>query len=84
MTDTIKHTPDWHCGVCEFDRVIEARDKALRSMDWAKNWMPGAACDEIRLIAMHKARIEVTSMPEGLKIESKKWLTDRGYKLFFY
>ena len=73
-------------GQQEFNKFITERDKALRSldMDYARKMMPGATTDEIRLIAMHKARIEVTGLPEGLKIESKRWLTARGYTLFFY
>ena len=34
---------------------------------------------DVALIALHKARAVVTSVPENLRLESKKWLTDRGF-----
>jgi len=70
----------------ELDKFKAERDAGLKALDmnYATKMMPGATVDEVRLIAMHKARIEVTSMPEALKSESKQWLISRGYTLFFY
>ncbi len=59
---------------------IVERNRALRTLDmrYARQAMPGAASDEVRLIAMHKARYEATGIPKRLRQASRAWLEARG------
>lgn len=61
---------------------LRQRDDALRTldMDFARKLMPGASSDEVRLMALHKARYETTSMEPALRHASRAWLAERGYK----
>ena len=63
----------------------ELRNQALRTLDmeYARKTMPAASSDEVRLMAMHKARYEVTSMEPDLRHASRVWLQDRGYARFY-
>jgi len=38
------------------------------------------ANEEVFLAGLHKARIEITTMPESAKEESRKWLTAHGFR----
>jgi len=57
------------------------RNSALINLDmeFARKMMPGADNDHVRLIAMHKARYEVISINDDLRLESGNWLRKRGY-----
>ena len=59
----------------------EQRNVALTNLDvaWARDYMPGASSDEVRLIAMHKARYECTGLTDDLRHASREWLQQRGY-----
>jgi hypothetical protein len=61
--------------------VLAERNKALSNLDmeWARRNMQGASSDHVRLLAMHKARYECTSIAAELRHLSAKWLRDRGY-----
>lgn len=65
----------------EFETLMRERDHALASLDmtYARRAMPDASSDEVRLIAMHKARYETTNMPRELRHASGEWLRVRGY-----
>ena len=54
------------------------RDKALREldMDYAREMLPHASNDEVRLLALHKARYECTSIEDHFRLESKAWLRE--------
>lgn len=56
------------------------RDAALRTLDldWARRMAPGAASDEVRLVAMHKARACCAQIPRELRLASVEWLRERG------
>ena len=57
--------------------VVE-RNMALAELDmnWARRMMPGASSDFVRLLAMHKARYEITTMPAELRHESGRFLRE--------
>lgn len=64
----------------EFDAFIVERNAALAAldMDYARRMMPDATDDYVRLLVMHKARYETTTMPRELRHESAEWLRSRG------
>jgi hypothetical protein len=66
----------------ELARYISERNCALLNldMDWARKNMPAASSDEVRLIAMHKARYDCTGIEDSERHASRKWLQERGYK----
>ena len=49
-------------------------------MDWAREQMPNASSDKVRLCAMHKARYECTALDRDVRIASYKYLKLRHYK----
>lgn len=65
---------------------IAARNKALEELDitWARIVLESQGQstkdkdDEFLLVTLHKARYEVASMPMSLRLESMKWLQERG------
>lgn len=61
-----------------------ARNAALRILDmnYARELMPQASSDEVRLIAMHKARYSCTDIEPELRHASGAWLRERGYGAF--
>jgi hypothetical protein len=61
---------------------VKERDAALSKLDmeWARRMMPHASSDEVRLIAMHKARHQAINIPERLRRQSARWLFDHHYK----
>jgi len=61
---------------------VRKRNEALVAldMDWARDRMPGSTTDEIRLMAMHKARYECTGIADDLRHDSRKWLQERGFQ----
>ena len=65
-----------------FDEMKSERNRALETldMDYARKIMPHAWCDEVRLIALHKARYECTEIADGLRRESERWLKHQGYR----
>lgn len=67
-----------------FEDWISGRDKAVATLDmeYARKMMPGAASDEVRLCAMHKARYEMKRIAPELRHESRAWLEKNGYKRF--
>lgn len=48
------------------------------NLDFAKGIFPEAK-EETLLIALHKSRYELRSMPDDLRKESGDWLRERGY-----
>ena len=62
---------------------LEERNKALTEldMDWAMCQMPDAS-DEVRLVAMHKARVNCLAVTGNLRKQSAKWLVSKGYSTF--
>lgn len=63
------------------DNYINQRNKALLTLDmnWARKVMPTASNDHVRLIAMHKTRVEIRDMPLNLRMESASWLKAHNY-----
>ena len=63
-----------------FHDEMAERDRALIALDleYARGLMP-ATTDDVRLIAMHKARYETTSIPRELRHASGAWLRERSY-----
>ena len=61
------------------EEYIKERDAALSTLDmeWAAQQMPYAA-PEVRIMALHKARVESTGVSEKLRQESLEWLRVRG------
>jgi hypothetical protein len=64
----------------DLDVWRETRDRMLAEMNmqWARAMMPGTT-DQIRIMAMHKARVEALSMDPALRMESIEWLRERGF-----
>lgn len=60
-------------GIAQF---IKERDAALLTidLDWARRAMPWASCDEVRILAMHKARLAPVTMPPELRHASAAFL----------
>ena len=65
----------------EFIRWLAERHDALCSMDtgWFANYMDRLPDHPIVLVAMHKMRYEILSMPDNLRRESRAWLVKQGY-----
>lgn len=61
---------------------VRERDKALARLDmeWARRTMPNASSDEVRLIAMHKARYHSLGVSSRKRRASARWLFDHCYK----
>lgn len=66
------------------EQYVAEHDKALINldMDWARRTMPDASDDIVRLMAMHKARYEATTIPAELRHASGQWLRERNLKRF--
>lgn len=64
--------------------VREERDKALLALDteWAMNQLK-LSSEKVALIAMHKARLELITLPTEARQESLDWLRERNYKRTF-
>ena len=60
------------------------RNAALTTldMDFARRMLPEARSDEVRLIAMHKARYEAADIAPELRRDSRRWLEERRYARF--
>lgn len=65
----------------EAEAYTRERDEALRTLDlgWARKNAPRAADDEVLLLALHKTRYEVTTVPAELRHESRRWMEEHGY-----
>jgi hypothetical protein len=65
--------------------MIERRNKALIEMDMSyfREIIPMATCDEVRLIAAHKARYECAQIPPEFLHSSGAWLRDHGMKRLY-
>jgi N-acetylglutamate synthase-like GNAT family acetyltransferase len=59
-------------------RKVRDRMLAEMNMQWAREMMPGTT-DQIRIMAMHKARVEALDMDRALRLESIEWLRERGF-----
>jgi hypothetical protein len=59
---------------------VAERDAALLSLDldWARKTMPQASSDEVRIMAMHKARVHAVNLPDEARRDSQRWLLERG------
>ncbi len=58
-------------------RVKRNRALATLDMDYARREMPAASSDEVRLMAMHKARVECADIDSSLRLPRVKWLQER-------
>lgn len=77
----------------EVEDYMAERNEVLRSLDvdkfnafWRKHDLPvptwgWADPDIVPLIMMHKCRLQVASMTEAEKEQSREWLTSHGYGL---
>lgn len=65
----------------ELEQWRQERNEALAGldMDWARKMMP-ATDDHVRVMAMHKGRVECTDLAPELRHASVEWLRERGYK----
>lgn len=65
-----------------FKNNIAERNLALidLDMDYARKLMPTAGSDQIRLVALHKARYETIGIGDKFRLESGDWLRKHGYK----
>jgi hypothetical protein len=63
------------------DDFLKRRNAALATLDmeYAREALPDATSDEVRLVAMHKARYECVAIMAALRHESEDWLRQRGY-----
>lgn len=72
----------------ETKEYVKKRNMALIKMDkdelislFNKNGIPVPEDDETFWAGIHKARMQVISMPKYCKKESKKWLMERGFSI---
>ncbi|WP_140636937.1 hypothetical protein [Methylibium rhizosphaerae] len=70
-------------GGSEFGDFLDERLNALRTLDvaWARReapGAPGASSDDVRLVALHKARYRCREIEVALRHESAEWLRVRG------
>ena len=65
----------------DMDQWRKYRNEALAAldMDWARQMMPTASNDHVRLTAMHKARYECTDLAAEQRYQSSDWLRQHGY-----
>lgn len=63
-----------------FMHAIEARNRALANLDmeYARRMIPLASSDDVRLVALHKARYDCTQIASELRHESGAWLRKQG------
>lgn len=61
-----------------FTGLIADRNAGLVAldMDWAREMMPNMS-DDVRLIAMHKTRYEIRTIPDDERHASRSWLEER-------
>lgn len=59
----------------------QERNAALAALDmeWARQMMPTASNDHVRLTAMHKARYDCTDIADEQRHQSGDWLRQHGY-----
>lgn len=64
------------------DKFLEARNKALRDLDldFCRNQCGYPMTDEVALITLHKARYECKDIEDELRLASRHWLEEHGYK----
>ncbi len=64
----------------KLDVFLKRRNEILTTLDIerARELMKDTT-DEVRLIALHKARYECTAIASELRHESASWLRDRGF-----
>lgn len=70
----------------ELKAFIKERDAALITLDleWARKMLHHPEAGEhTLLIALHKARLGVKTIPESYKKESRQWLNELGYQDVF-
>jgi hypothetical protein len=67
-----------------FENWRAARNKALRELDlgFARAVWPEASGDEVRIMALHKARYECVDIEAELRHQSRAWLQERGHGRF--
>jgi hypothetical protein len=64
----------------KLDQWHEQRNAALRTLDmgYARALLPHASSDEVRLMALHKARYECKDIEAELRHASGAWLRERA------
>lgn len=65
--------------------ALSERNEALTTLDmaWSRRMIPDASSDDVRLMAMHKARYECTQIAPDLRRESRRWLEKNGCGRFY-
>jgi hypothetical protein len=60
--------------------ALAERNKALENLDmeYARRMIPMATSDDVRLMAMHKARYECTDIAAEFRHQSGEWLRNNG------
>lgn len=68
----------------EVQAQLAERNRALLELDmeWAARTWTGTKDPNVWLIAMHKSRYEITSLPDAARHASRAWLEERGYSRF--
>ncbi len=67
----------------ELEAFIKERNRALTELDleWGRQQIP--FIEEERLLpVMHKARYECTAITDELRLISREWLEENGWKRF--
>lgn len=67
----------------ERDRIVEALDIAGYRRLGAEWGFPVSRDDRVALIALHKSRSGITSLPRDIRLASDSWLKERGYTSFY-
>lgn len=69
----------------ELKAWITERNRVLTELDdeGARKLMPNLSDPQVRLIAMHKARVEAKQLPRELRLASVEWLRVRNYSRMF-
>ena len=60
-------------------KVMETMDIELGWLLMKENGAPSRPPDDVILISLHKARLELTGVDLKLRLESVEWLRARGY-----
>lgn len=66
----------------ELEKFRARRNQAFRDLDleWARTMIPDASSDFVRLLALHKARLDCVDIEPELRRESARWLLANGFK----
>ncbi len=68
----------WDEFLVERLRVVRELDIEAFKRTYPRDLLGKPMSDEIALMALHKSRVEVTTMPKVLRLESIEWLRAHG------